>query len=188
MNEDWCSVLEGSLLIRYQLCAGTAGDLHWLTQSTECFHASRPNLRSGFTKQRVIHIFNSSFQIALVCKSRGSLADQVSGEASTFCWQLPVGLEILEIVLFCRNEKCQYLQELVTLIVLSPHPQPLSSAKELFELDHHPAFLSQLIIQLWAICISFTCWYAPMNLPVFQALSPHNPIHSSSWWFSNSIE
>lgn len=40
------------------LCAGTNGD-YTLTHSTECFHASRQSLRSGSTKQQVIHTFNS---------------------------------------------------------------------------------------------------------------------------------
>lgn len=84
MNEDWCSVLEGSLLIRYH-CVQELMETALAEQSTECSHASGQSLRSGSTKQQVIHTFNSSLQIALFCKSRGSLADQVSGEASTFC-------------------------------------------------------------------------------------------------------
>lgn len=78
---EWGPALEVEdecLLIRYHLhpfCAGIREALHWLTQCTEYFLASRPSLRFGSAKQPGIQIFNSSFQIALVCTSRGSLAD-----------------------------------------------------------------------------------------------------------------
>jgi len=54
---------------------GKGEDLYLLIQCTEYFLASQPRLRFGSTEQPVTQIFNYSFQIPLVGKSRGSLAN-----------------------------------------------------------------------------------------------------------------
>lgn len=120
----------------------------------------------------VIQVLNYFFQIPLLGRSRGSLANLSFWSSFHLLLTLASPYELPQIVLFYRNEEvpiCAWITKINSFY---------SSTEKKKKKRIRSSFCLSLIIQPWVICVSsFVSWYMPINL-ISQLMC---------WFRSNSL-